>query len=190
MFGWSFQKIHLVNRLWIAFLLVFLVAILIRPDWLRYLQSPLENGWVLLWLVGRILIVDCALSVGLLLIAELGQAVGRRIDQRNEEKFFTNIEFQPSINGCLLPFANSVLFLAAVIFAPDLPLPWWVAAFGWLLYLEVEIAHTIDTDDIKVCDYAEIEMSEDSDMAFISVQSGKKVLASSMRTDWLKKERR
>jgi hypothetical protein len=186
--GVADRTIPLGKRLWLAFVIVFLVVLLVQPGWLLYLQHPLQYPLALLEVLGQILFGDFCLNVGFVLLIEQVQGLGRRIDDRRPStwsaRWFAPLQYHPDMKGCVVPTVTTVLFATAVILAPGLGLPWWTAAIGWVSFLMEQVADITVIPTIRMWQYLEIEQRQDSEHVFILWQSGKHVHPASIQTDW------
>jgi hypothetical protein len=184
MLGYTARDIPIANRLWIAFLILFLVVLLVQPSWLVYVQHPLEYPIELLVVLGQILFVEICLDFAFVLLINIAETVGRRIDNRKRLDAFYYLEDHSSSQGCLLPFTSALFFTIAVILAPELGLPSWTAFCGWVGLLESEIFELDRTPGVASYQYVVAEMREHSELVFFCVRVGKKRLVTTMKTGW------
>lgn len=184
MSGLTSVSVPLGRRLWLALVILFLYLLYEQPPWLLYVRHPFEYPIPLLTVLGQILFVDLCIDWGIAILGGVLQGVLHRRQDRARSSVFIAIEHRRDPIGAMLPLFGVCAFLAAVVVAPGLHLPWWIAAAGWMYYFAVQLAGFFDEPPLKTYQVVEIEASEDSEQVFLSVQTERDILCACMQTDW------
>jgi len=184
MFGRCVYPIPLGRRLLLVALILFLTLFYEPPYWLVYVQHPFEYATPLLTVLGNILFVELCADLILFSLAEVVQNWLRRTADRDKSRVFANIEHHPDPVVIFLPALGVLFFGLAVTVAPRLHLPWWAAFVGWIACFLGLLLECLQDPSVTTYEVVEIEASEDSELVFFSLQTGRDITSTSLQTDW------
>jgi hypothetical protein len=184
MFGFCVFPIPLGRRLCLVALILFLTLFYEPPAWLLYVQRPFEYATPLLAVLGQILFLSLCLDWVFFILAGVVQDRLRHAAQRDRSRVFVGIEQYVDPIGPVLPVFGILLFGLAVSIAPRVHFPWWAAFAGWIACFLFLVLESIRDPSFTTYQVAELQAREDSELVFISLQTGRDIITTSFQADW------